>query len=55
MQWPVLKQWSMKFIVTPSLMGIFFGLGFFLTFLFFRYEGFAKMETKLNNFISELL
>ena len=52
MQWAVVQQWSWKFMVVPSIMGLFFGLGSFLMFLLFRYEGFAKMETKLNSFLS---
>lgn len=42
MQWELLRGWSWKFIVLPSLMGIFFGLGNFLAYFIFSYEGFRK-------------
>jgi hypothetical protein len=55
MLWPEIKTWSWKFIVVPSLMGIFFGIGNFLAYLFFSYEGFRRAENKLNAVLSELI
>jgi hypothetical protein len=43
MSWDQLRGWSWKFILVPSLMGIFFGLGHFLSYFFFSYDGFKKL------------
>jgi len=52
MQWALVQQWSWKYMMVPSIIGFFFGLGNFFIYLLFRYEGFAKAEAKLNHFLS---
>ena len=42
-------------MVVPSVMGIFFGIGAFIAYAFFNYEGFQKAEVKINKFLSELI
>lgn len=36
-------------------MGIFFGIGSFLSYLFFSMEGFKKAEKKFNSILSDLI
>lgn len=55
MQWTWMRGWGWKYVIIPSIMGIFFGFGSFIAYLFFSMEGFKKAEQKFNNILKELL
>ena len=55
MQWTWMRGWGWKYVILPSIMGIFFGFGSFIAYLFFSMEGFKKAEQKFNNILKELL
>lgn len=50
-----MRKWGWNFVLVPGIMGLFFGIGHFLAYLFFSYEGFKKAETKVNSVLKDLL
>ena len=55
---PLLKamlQYGYKWAVVPGAMGLFFGLGHFLAYLFFSQDLFRRFERSLYRYLEDLL
>jgi len=50
-----LRKEGWKIVVAPMLMGIFFGIGHFLSYFFFSSNKFIKLENRFNTFLKDWL
>jgi DMSO/TMAO reductase YedYZ heme-binding membrane subunit len=48
-------KYAYRWLLVPGLMGVFFGLGHFLAYLFFSQNTFQRFEQRFNKFIDELM
>lgn len=51
----MMNSYAYRWIVMPGIMGIFFGIGHFLAYLFFSRDAFKRFELKFNNYLEEIL
>jgi hypothetical protein len=49
----IVANYGYRWILIPGLMGIFFGIGHFLTYFFFSKEVFGKFEKKVYGYFDD--
>ena len=51
----IMNGWGWRYSIRPILMGIFFGLGHFLSYLIFSRKTFTNLETRFNSFLKDYM
>jgi hypothetical protein len=48
-------KYCYRWLLVPGLVGVFYGLGHFLAYMFFAQEAFKRFELRFNKFLEEVL